>query len=542
MNKGLPHISHPAWNALAEGCQVVTVLDGGSIEARLRAALESCRLGKQDFIAVRDPDGSFTRRAVSIGGIGQPILGAWFRGSHEELERLRAALNGSNSVGQKRMLLNGLVGKFILLTAACDADGNISEATVICDNTTECAIVNLKMPVTLGGGAFVFAGAKVDGKITPFAALENTSFASILRLNPVISSAHFSLSIQSALNTDTETFEHAVLEVTDKQVRNATWQFGPIYNALNADLYLVPHTLGHSGAAKDAPASFGRFIGLSGFGAGDLGLHFDTASPYPGPLVYPEDITTCLALAFGSPNAQLPRVSLDEIKSPSGSDQFVVLPTAQNLTNKLFDPAWLGSTLLGKTLYATDYWMGRMFAGFSGTQNPPVMSDAAFNGFPEASKLLLQDIYAIPNYTDAGQYYCIVPDVIQANWQKYNGNLHCVVEAMRMRVCGWDSTEKLTAPPSATMPVDLSTRAGRVAAVLTERYDEIAQAWPMYERLRQLTAIFQCAIELRARGFVPNDALKQRLRDHIQRHEGMAKGLPTRNFVTWQLRLPQHSL
>jgi hypothetical protein len=65
---------------------------------------------------------------------------------------------------------------------------------------------------------------------------------------------------------------------------------------------------------------------------------------------------------------------------------------------------------------------------------------------------------------------------------------------------------------------DVSFKQGERVAFLTENFNDVAQAIPVFERLRQLMGLVYSLDKLKQSGFTPNETLKQYCENIRQQH------------------------
>lgn len=310
---------------------------------------------------------------------------------------------------------------------------------------------------------------------------------------------------------------------TIQKVDASTSDFGPLYNRRDKRGYLIPNSIEKN---LEDPAErgkgFGVFLGLRGLVSGHIDFRFDAVSAGASPLLFPEDVDTVLALAFGSNTPAPPSFSLDRRVNQKGT-----VHPLKTMACKDFSPEWLEHTLFGKTLYATDYWIGKIATQPKHflNQTPP------FAPRDEATNLMLTRLSQIVT-TDG----ClrIVPRALVAAWESSTDNQpQCRVRTASMYVYGWRNHAAGKDGPEVIGANDHSTQIGRVGTFLTQHYDELARSWPIFERLRQLSTLWHCTLELRRRGFSPDKALIARASSRAQQEQANRPSDPTDRLVRW---------
>lgn len=284
-----------------------------------------------------------------------------------------------------------------------------------------------------------------------------------------------------------------MIGATPEELLLSTYDFGPVYNRQNDKGFPITGTrIAKSGDAQPflddtmPTEGYGRLLGLTGTASGEIDFRFEP--PQDG-IVYitQDDVDVALALAFTGPEPVTPSFSLEEA---SKYDFF--------LLQKEWKPEWIGHTRLGKTLYATDYWMGNLiFSSHNFT-----FDKGAHPNFEEAAAALFKRLRhaSVSDHT-------LRPLEIEWSWVTTEDKEHqCKINKVSMR----DDGALINILNDGTR---VRTENRGPAAVFTESYDDIAKLWPMYERLRQLTALIYSLSELKKRGFEPSDALARRIQD-----------------------------
>lgn len=311
------------------------------------------------------------------------------------------------------------------------------------------------------------------------------------------------------------------LGTTIDAVDNATYDFGPLYNARDGRGYLVSDIFSSS-QCPTSEEGFGAFLGLRGLGSGEIDLRFERPSSSHGPLLFPEDVNAILALAFGSDAITNPSFSLDRRVEQVGA-----MRPLNTLATRNFSPHWLEHTAFGQTLYATDYWLGKIAAQpllFLHLTEP-------FENRPADTKDLLAALLKLRGTSGCLR---IVPNSLETAWAMSPDNqTQCRVRSASMYVYGWPQSDIGKEGADVAGANDPGTEIGQVAIFLTNNYDHLARSWPIFERLRQLTSLLHCTFELKRRGFEPGEALVDRARGAVAQFEAHRPSKSIERLVRW---------
>jgi hypothetical protein len=274
-------------------------------------------------------------------------------------------------------------------------------------------------------------------------------------------------------------------------------EFGPFYNEM---AMLMPRL----GVVKPGLAQgFGSFLGLEGTRSGELHFHFEAPSDPAGPLLCEEDINVALALAFGSAKPVMPFVSVEPIQSKvSGRDR--------SLYQKLWEPTWVGRTLLGKTLFGVDHWAAKLLEA---APTWLMWMGTGGQSMTEEGKAFLERIRDCGgDHVGKAGRVMIHPESFYRTWTATDDSHRCQVHKLEMRILGANVVER----PDGTIDRDANRNderfyAGRAANLVTREYDNLARLMPIFERMRQLTSLLYGLKELRERGFEPNSQLRENI-------------------------------
>ena len=302
-----------------------------------------------------------------------------------------------------------------------------------------------------------------------------------------------------------------MLGVTPEQLVQATFDFGPFYNRKNDKGFPIPGAY-----AADTPSlhdampteGYGRFLGFKTTASGEIDFRFE--SPNNGmALITQEDIDVALALAFVGTKPIKPSFSLDEA---SKYPYFV--------SQKQWEPEWVGYSAFGKTLYATDYWLGAICVyntGFAG-------KDDIDSRFTSTARELFDQMRPL----DGNVNLQLRPMEIQRSWTAGERNEHeCVIQKITMGI----TSERWEPKPDGCS--DWSGKESGHSKIFNAHYEDIATMWPIYERQRQLMGLLYGLSELRSRGFEPSPSLMTRIKG-VQEAYTSQPSLPLSNqFVLW---------
>jgi TPR repeat protein len=314
-------------------------------------------------------------------------------------------------------------------------------------------------------------------------------------------------SSQSHWRFAAQAIQRRIKGVTNNEVHKSTNDFGYIYNERNASGYLVPATSvspqrpgdGDFYKRSRAPISgLGVVRGLSTTASGQINLRCDEPTSPANTFLTSEDVSVALALAFGTSAPIMPSLSIEDIgKKDAKSPRFFI-------KQKEWNPAWIGHTQLGKTLYAADYWMARIVAGSSRFYTNGQALDPV-------ADTILQRLALAGGHSDGNwERVMIHPKEIVRTWTgSIQEGLLCQIHSAAIGVVGANVVVHADGTEDRSRNVnDDKYGAGRAANIFTLHYDDIAKVWPVFERTRQLTVLLSLLKELREKGFKPSAALQ----------------------------------
>lgn len=307
-----------------------------------------------------------------------------------------------------------------------------------------------------------------------------------------------------------QTLQRRLLGASRDDLSSSTHDFGFTYNARNNAGYLIPGSCvdpqrpidaSHMKRAQAPLSGLGILRGLSTTPSGDIHLQCD--QPLSPQTIYftEEDIEVALALAFGSDKPIMPSISVENIgRQDAQSTRFFI-------EQKLWDPEWVGHTQLGKTLYAADYWMAQIVwkqAGFY-TQDEQLNREA---------DAILQKLSLAGGAADGNAKRVMLrPHTITRTWSgTTREGLSCEIHSAALGADGANIVILSDGSEDRSRNLnDDKFSAGRAANIFTEHYNEIAKAWPLFERTRQLTILLSILKELRESGFRPSFTMQRRI-------------------------------
>lgn len=237
-----------------------------------------------------------------------------------------------------------------------------------------------------------------------------------------------------------------------------------------------------------------KFKGVSLNKEGTLTFDFTKASDRPAYLLA-EDFEVALTLAFGDPKGvSRPYLSLENPNRHGIHDKYAAFKF------KEWNPAWLGYTDLGRTLYMTDQligrfcWLPREFdIGSPDITFSPQAADFAYN--------LVEDIALTGGRSGEGAYsrVMLVPEHI--TWKpetNKDGFLTISVPEVQMRIDGdyiiqGESKDK----DLHRAKNDDFYQQGRTVNKLTRRYNDIAAMMPAFARAQELMALLHATRTMR---------------------------------------------
>ncbi len=295
-------------------------------------------------------------------------------------------------------------------------------------------------------------------------------------------------------NTSTRNFfiqclASKLLDSSPEQLIVSTEDFGPFYNRRNRFGYMLP---GDFDVSEVPSGSFGGLLGIRGAN-GEIEFRFDEARNSMAYLTK-EDIDTALVLAFGDDKPLMPSISMNNLDDRTPF-----------LAEKVWEPEWLGKTAFGKTLYATDYWMGRI----CGFKNGELHANEILADYLKATQEIVLGLHEIGLRVDNTNFNLRPMQIdwfweTDANNQEHRCTIKKITMGMLSEKAKFDSENKQYVN-------EWSGEDTGHSKIFNERYDEIATMWPIFERQRHLVALTRSLTELRERGFQPSAALADRI-------------------------------
>ncbi|MFY9286895.1 MAG: hypothetical protein WAO98_00165 [Alphaproteobacteria bacterium] len=303
------------------------------------------------------------------------------------------------------------------------------------------------------------------------------------------------------------------LGVTRDEVTKITQQYGPRYNKMEQNGWLITASFDPSSIPSEGDS---YFKGLQAKSSGELVLYFEQKPNLP-PLIFPQDIDVAMIFAFHPSRLPLPYLSLE------GLDED--FPDRPNwlFIKKDWHPRWMSHTLMGETLYAADYWIGRL--AWQSKQFATTPDDIPDDDTRARVINLLRDFELCGGSADGySSRVMLKPGDVYGSWNKTtDGDIVCDVHRIDMGVDGSDMAIKID-PTTGEMVQDRAVNLnnprfamGRAALLLTSRYNEIAEFFPMFERSRQLIGLLKTLVTLREKyDFKPDAETMKRIDEAYQ--------------------------
>lgn len=299
-----------------------------------------------------------------------------------------------------------------------------------------------------------------------------------------------------------------LLGVTEEQVQTSTQQYGPRYNKLDSKGFLVPASFDPNSIPKEGDT---YFRGVRATKKGEIDFFFEQRPGVPS-MIFSQDIDVALIVAFHPSRPLLPSLSLE------GLDEDFPDRPKWNFIQKEWRPRWIGHTMIGETLYAADYWIGQL--AWNSKSFPVTPKD-----IPDPEKrarvvALLKEFELCGGQADGySSRVMLKPGDVHGTWNKTKeGDIVCDVHRIDMGVDGSNMAIKIDPKTNAYMQdrvVNLNDprfAMGRVALLLSAKYDEIAELFPMFERGRQMVGLLKTLVTLRDKhNFQPSTELAKRI-------------------------------
>ncbi|MFY9287937.1 MAG: hypothetical protein WAO98_05490 [Alphaproteobacteria bacterium] len=307
-----------------------------------------------------------------------------------------------------------------------------------------------------------------------------------------------------------------ILGADPEQLILSTSDFGPIYNRINTQGFLIPGDFSEQCMPLEG---YGKLLGLKGTHDGEIDFRFE--QPLDGKFyLTQQDVDVVLALAFADDKPITPSLSMDYTD-----------PRTPMLAQKVWSPEWVGNTDLGKTFYAADYWMGRIC--FYNEELP--ILEAVQPQFREAATDILSEMKSLNGSASLN----IRPLKIEWTW-KTNKKRHwfstqteyqCAIRNVAMGILSKLSENKEGFERKGSR--EWGTKESGHSVIFNARYEEIAGMWPVFERQRQLVTLIRALEELRAKGFKPSPALSARIQNIKQSFTSQPSLKRENRLVLW---------
>lgn len=332
--------------------------------------------------------------------------------------------------------------------------------------------------------------------------------------------------------------QHRLMGATHGQIQNSTRDFGYTYGGQDRAGYLTPQLGNQVASRPDAQSrsenyqhcprledgALGILRGLSTTPSGEIQFHADKPTSPANTFLTDEDIAVALALAFGSNKPIMPSLSIESIGLKDAKTPRVFMK------KKVWDPEWVGHTQLGKTLYAADFWMAEIVWNqpyfYQNGQQPPAAIDA-----------ILQKVALAGGHSDGNsERIMLMPTAIVRTWSGSNEEgISCQVHSASVGVLGANKVIHADGSEDRSRNVnDDKYGAGRAANIVSRHFDDIATAWPMFERMRQLTVLLSLLKELREKNFQPSVAMQKNI-SVAYRHLSNKPRIPVNQALVYQL-------
>jgi len=311
-----------------------------------------------------------------------------------------------------------------------------------------------------------------------------------------------------------------------EELLHSTYSHGPVYNRLND--YGVP-ILGDWLQPGEDPAPHLRAYGVQAHafvpapgvvavtgitGNADGSIKFNTVAKSDRPaLLLQEDFRLVMALVFC--DQQVPGFDLQNIDTEMGV----------TLSHKVWEPAWIGHTALGDTLYLTDRLLGDLAFNDRCLIERVPDEHAHDPRIPQIADDFLTALDAVKNMPKAPhsiaagfrlhQHHLADNEIIT---RQEDGAVHVDILEGNPRIRGWAYREN-SKPKEESDINDGQYMQGACANMLTERYNELALLLPVYERYRQLLAMYTALQKLKDTGFQLKPELQAELDQFVAAYE-----------------------
>lgn len=287
------------------------------------------------------------------------------------------------------------------------------------------------------------------------------------------------------------------------------------YNVIDSDKRPILGAIEKPSSERISSNGFGKFRGFNVTATGEINFEFDPADSKQLPLLVPEDIEVALALAFSVSRPIWPRFSADP-PAPSTPTSPKWIPFAAK-----WDPPWLGHTLLGNTLFATDCEAGPlMLWDIAKLQIATAHSE-------DSSLVRLKHVIdkmaaVIPRDHGFADFLTFKVAAVELAWtQGSDRQLRCRVDAAKVGLHTGTTDEYHTR--TYTNNTDYAT--GYRAAIFNANYDLFAEHYPLLERYRQIATLVTALNQLRERGFEPAEPIRRAITESY--HSFVRRPAPT---------------
>ena len=282
-------------------------------------------------------------------------------------------------------------------------------------------------------------------------------------------------------------WEAVIQNLNVSDVIEETIDYGPSYNQLSNKG--LPIAGAYSGYFRGGPLNGSEIPEGAGIlqtvkGTEDGKIEFEF-SKSPHSLILSEDIDILTILSFCYEKHVFPSI---DVPSAISLD-------ARYLREKRTNPEWLVNTELGRTLYTTDVWAGEMAWGTDGFETS-ISQQSSLEAFQKIKESLVNLGGRDPNPN-------ALINVNPKNFKRTrkidteSDEIYIQVHEVKVGVDG-GYQGKLRRWKHINSKLYNHTRK---TAMLTNNFNDIAIAFPVYERLRQLMAISYALSDLRESGF-----------------------------------------
>lgn len=259
-------------------------------------------------------------------------------------------------------------------------------------------------------------------------------------------------------------------------------------------------------------------INLKGIRADQKGFHYDTDTSLTMPaMILPEDISVTQMLVFGHPEFSItPSLSLENHGYKEKPKE-----QRQHVATKAWDPEWLGHTDFGRTLFITDHLIGNWAWNCQSYRVGP-STETESPEMHELGKEFIRDIRLTGGRKSKGDamrvmlkpetVYITPPADQQASTAR---QFQVAVKEIRMRVDGDYMTMVKGGQPIHSSLNDTRYEQGRICQKLTDRYNDLAQLDPRFERAKQLMALYYATLRLKEIGYRPPDHIQEKLSEGL---------------------------